>query len=55
MLAEGRARDMLNELFRACGRLLCKEISLEQFAEETQRLAKEKLGAEGRKTDRWTH
>ncbi|GAI77051.1 unnamed protein product [marine sediment metagenome] len=48
MLSEGRARDMLEELFRACGCYLCKEITLEYFAEITERLAKEKLKVEGR-------
>jgi len=48
MLAEGRSRDMLSELFKVCGRFLHKEISLETFAEKTERLAKEKLRAEGR-------
>lgn len=44
MLYEERARGMLNELFVICSELLLEKITLEQFAEKVDRLAKEKRG-----------
>lgn len=49
MLSEGRARDMLNELFIIISQLLLKKISLEQFAGMVERLADEKLGHKDRR------